>query len=92
MTIRIEISGQGRRGSSRPSRPLTPEQREHRKRTFECFRFGNALKPAGDAPDDMRRLADQAVADGKVTKVRPGYAGHASGMQWEELWSGRTPK
>lgn len=40
----------------------------------------------------MRRLADEAVADGKVTKLNPGYAGHASGMQWEELWSGRTPK
>jgi hypothetical protein len=91
MTIRIGKPGH-RKGLSRPARRLTDEQREHRKRTFERFKFGNALKAAGDAPDDMRRLADQAVANGKVTKVRSGYAGHASGIEWEELWAGRSPK
>lgn len=92
MTIRITTPGR-RKGLSRPARKLTPEQRETRRQTFERFKFGKDLKPTGNADAaEMRRLADDAVAEGKVTKLKPGYAGHAAGMQWEELWAGRTPK
>jgi hypothetical protein len=64
MTIRIEKPGH-HKGLSRPARPMTPEQRANRARTFERFRFGNDLKPKGNATAEMRRLADEAVADAR---------------------------
>jgi len=93
VSIRIEKPGQGRRGSSRPTRRLTPAEKQHRKRSFEIFKYAKAdltEKPADKA--EMQRLADEAVGEGRVTKLKDGYASNASGMSWEQLWLGRTPK
>lgn len=35
--------------------------------------------------DEMRRLADEAIAAGRITVLKPGYAMHSTNMQWERI-------